>query len=90
MKEGEVVDFEESAFFMITNGEVEILDLEHGHLVNLRVGHSFGEMALVNDRPRNASVRVVSKFLTCMALSKSDFLNSLDDNTVRSRISHIH
>jgi len=77
IREKDTVKVEENAFFMITNGEVEVLDMEHGHLVNLRVGHSFGEMALVNDRPRNASVRVVSKFVTCMALSKTNFLNAL-------------
>lgn len=73
MREGDCVTADEPAFFMITMGEVEVSDSIRGHLVNLRVGHFFGEMALVNEAPRNASVKVVSKILTCMALCKPDF-----------------
>jgi len=73
IREGDYVEDDANAFFMITKGEVEVFDSSDGHLVNLRVGHSFGETALVRHAPRNASVRVLSKLLTCVALCKRDF-----------------
>eukprot|EP00939_MAST-03C_sp_MAST-3C-sp1_P004338 g4338.t1 len=71
--EGHRVQPTDDALFMITKGEVEVLDKTNGHLVNLHVGHTFGEIALIRDAPRNASVRVVSKLVTCMALRKHDY-----------------
>jgi CRP-like cAMP-binding protein len=80
IKEGDIVQGEEYAFFMITKGEVRVFDKEHGTLVTLYEGHSIGEMALINDKPRNASVKAITKVVTCMALTKNAFKNCCSTN----------
>ena len=74
IEEGRVVQASEDAFFMITKGEIQVYDKAHGNLVALYAGHSVGEMALINDAPRNASVKAKSNVVTCLALKKRDFV----------------
>ena len=71
---------EQYAFYMITKGEVRVFDKEHGTLVTLYEGHSIGEMALINDKPRNASVMALTKVVTCMALTKDAFKECCSTN----------
>jgi nitroimidazol reductase NimA-like FMN-containing flavoprotein (pyridoxamine 5'-phosphate oxidase superfamily) len=49
-------------FFIIADGEVEVVrdvDGEEKHVANLGTGQFFGEMAVLHDEPRTASVRAV-------------------------------
>ena len=46
---------------------------------HLQVGECFGEMALVEDAPRSATVKSEGKSL-CLTLSKDEFLDLLDRN----------
>lgn len=49
-------------------------------LTRLYEGNCFGEMALIYDEPRNASVRALTK-VTCVYLHKDDFRRCLCDKT---------
>jgi CRP-like cAMP-binding protein len=63
--------------YFIRDGEVEVFDEERGQvLARLAVGDYFGEMALIANAPRNATVRAVSD-VELAALGKHNFLNML-------------
>lgn len=69
-------------FFMITKGSAVVVDEMEGTVVTrLYEGHHFGEMALLSDAPRVATVKAASSELHCMLLSVEDFkeLMSADD-----------
>lgn len=70
LKEGEVG----VAMFVISEGTVEILKAEDGKQVKideLKRGAFFGDMALFENFPRNATVRATSD-VTCLALTEWD------------------
>jgi predicted Ser/Thr protein kinase len=58
-------------------------------LVTLREGHFFGEMALVTNEPRVASVVSVSKLTICLVLAKTDFRAALSDETFGEVLSEV-
>ncbi len=68
--------------YTIINGEVEVFDedLDEGSRVIARLGPGeyFGEMALLSDRPRVATVKAISP-VYAMTLARGDF-KSLHDN----------
>lgn len=58
-------------FFVIAKGDVEIL--VDGNRVNtLHAGDYFGEVALIKDQPRNATVRALTP-TSCFVLDKDEF-----------------
>jgi len=60
-------------FFMITEGEVDVVAGEpEKHLNTLKTGDFFGEMALLDNHRRSATVRA-KKDTKCLALSRWDF-----------------
>jgi len=68
----------DSAYF-IHSGEVEVIRQEDGDekvIAKLAKGEYFGEMALLSNRPRNATVRAASN-LRLAVLGKKNFLNML-------------
>jgi class 3 adenylate cyclase len=71
----------ESRFYIILQGEVVVIveDGEHNerHVGSLTRGDYFGEVALLFDTPRTASVRAVSA-LTVLVLRKDAFYRVLD------------
>jgi NADH:ubiquinone reductase (H+-translocating) len=73
VREGEIA----SRFYVITNGEVEVLQTQNGTERSLRrlgPGRHFGELALLNDSKRTASVRAVTD-TTVLAIARQDFTN---------------
>jgi CRP/FNR family transcriptional regulator, cyclic AMP receptor protein len=73
---GEVIvqenDLGETAY-LIEQGQVEVskeLDGQHVHLAYLGAGAIFGEMSMIDEKPRSATVTVVSE------LRRDDFFNS--------------
>lgn len=78
-EEGEAGD----AFYLILSGRVQVSKfLEPGaaHLLNeLRPGQFFGELALIEDAPRMASVHALEE-TTLLAITKDDFQNLLADS----------
>jgi len=60
------------AFFMITKGSALVIEDEDKIITRLYEGHSFGEMALLSDEPRIASVKGATE-LNLMYLSAEDF-----------------
>ena len=88
IKEGDrVVD---DAFYMITEGQAAVVEInqENGEeriLTRLFEGHCFGEMALVSDKTRSASI-VAKTALKCMCLTKQDFQGSLAGGALKAII----
>jgi signal transduction histidine kinase len=78
-EEGEVGD----AFYLILAGRVQVsklLDFDTPHLLNeLHPGHFFGELALVEDAPRAASVDALEE-TTLLVMTKHDFQEVLSSN----------
>ena len=70
-------------FFIVLEGEVEILkgDEETGELLAVRgEGHLFGEMALVDDLPRSATVRSRGK-TRLLSMERGDFHRLIHQNS---------
>lgn len=69
-------------FFMITSGRVKIAKTDGGQqsIVNqLSEGSYFGEVALIKDQPRNASV-IASEDTTCYVLDREEFRQVVDSS----------
>lgn len=79
VKEGE----QAVAFFMITKGKVEAISgagtKKSVSLNTLGPGQVFGEMALLDGMPRNATVKAVAD-TECLVLSRWDFVAELRTN----------
>ena len=48
IRQGDCVGDEDDGLFIITKGELEVVDVERGKLATIYQGHSFGEMALIS------------------------------------------
>ncbi|WP_052481090.1 cyclic nucleotide-binding domain-containing protein [Gilvimarinus agarilyticus] len=75
IRQGEVGD----QCYFIKEGSAEVTREQNGsvqHLAHIHAGRCFGEDALVNDAPRNASVTMTSKGVL-MCLPKQDFYRLL-------------
>jgi uncharacterized protein YhbP (UPF0306 family) len=62
-------------FFIITDGEVEVIREDDGQartVAHLQRGQFFGEMAILRDTPRNATVKAV-KPTTLLAMDRESF-----------------
>jgi len=69
------------AFFVVSEGKVEVLrgaGADQTVINTLGPGDSFGEMALLNDLPRMATVRAVDN-VTCIGMVRLDLLDALRD-----------
>ncbi len=67
-----------SEMYLISRGEVEVID-DAGHVVaTLGEGHFFGEISLLTSAPRNATVRAKT-YCDFFVLDKSDFTRILRD-----------
>lgn len=79
VKEGE----QAVAFFIIADGKVEVISgagkKNPQKLNDLGKGQVFGEMALLDGMPRNATV-VAASDATCLVLSRWDFVAELRTN----------
>jgi len=65
-------------FFLITQGRVEVTHENH-HVRDLGPGEFFGEMALMEERPRSATVTAKER-TTCLQLVRWDFRALLKEN----------
>ena len=66
-------------FFVIGKGSVEIV--VDGEVVNtLSDGAFFGEVSLIKEQPRNATVRAQTE-VSCFVLSKEEFQSVIDSNS---------
>jgi CRP-like cAMP-binding protein len=55
---------------MIAKGEVAV-SVNHAEVARLKMGSYFGEMSLMNDERRNATVTALGE-ATCYTLNRSD------------------
>lgn len=65
-------------FFLITHGRVEVWHQDH-RIRTLGPGEFFGEMALMEERPRSATVTAAER-TTCLQLVRWDFRALLKEN----------
>lgn len=65
-------------FFVLSRGEVEIL-IDGNRVNTLSEGSFFGEVALLKEQTRNATVRAMSD-LVCFILEKEDFQNVINSS----------
>ena len=74
-------------FFIVDKGEVEVI--EDGHLARTQgPGESFGEIALVRDIPRTATV-VARTDLELLALGRDEFLETLTRNQLSAQAAEV-
>jgi putative ABC transport system ATP-binding protein len=66
-------------FFVLGRGEVDI-EIDHQKVNGLSQGAFFGEVALVKQQPRNATVRAKIETV-CFVLSKEEFQRVLDSSS---------
>lgn len=92
VQEGEFLFREGDAgdkFYIVYSGAVEILKErplgDHERLAVKRSGEAFGEMSLLNDAPRSASVRAVEA-TRLLAVSRSDFDELLGGESISVRL----
>ncbi|MBN2087451.1 cyclic nucleotide-binding domain-containing protein [Candidatus Peregrinibacteria bacterium] len=64
--------------YIIKRGQVQVIR-DNAILAVLKDGQFFGEMALVSDEPRNATVKTVTD-VEALILKKDDFKNLLETN----------
>lgn len=79
-------DDEGDALYIVKKGRVKVFhpaneDMEEEKVAEINEGGFFGEMALISEVPRNASVKALTD-LEVFILSKDDFKNLLDSNKV--------
>jgi NADH dehydrogenase len=66
--------------YVVVHGELEVLRQEDGHeelIAKLHAGEVFGEMALLTDAPRSASIRAVDE-VDVLSVYRDDFRTLLD------------
>jgi CRP/FNR family transcriptional regulator, cyclic AMP receptor protein len=88
-KEGEVLAAEGQpgdSMFVITEGFVEVLlenhpDRQTKVIINLGPGQLIGEMALLDQGPRSATVRAISDPTIVQAINRDDFEMLCQENT---------
>ncbi|RMF94006.1 MAG: Crp/Fnr family transcriptional regulator [Nitrospinota bacterium] len=72
------------ALYLILNGEVKVMilgvDGREFILTFLRAGDFFGEMSLLDDRPRSATV-MTTEDSTFLVLQKQEFLNQIKESS---------
>jgi len=84
-RDGEVVFLEGEPgdrIYLIFAGNMHVYVEREGSIItydHLQMGECFGEMALVEDAPRSATVKSEGTSL-CLTLSKEEFLDLLDRN----------
>jgi CRP/FNR family cyclic AMP-dependent transcriptional regulator len=77
VREGEMA----AGCFIIASGQVEVVRGEQSAhptvLTTLGAGEFFGEMAVIDDHPRSASVRALEA-TECVAIGRVEFLETLE------------
>ncbi|MBF0626448.1 MAG: cyclic nucleotide-binding domain-containing protein, partial [Magnetococcales bacterium] len=71
--------------FFLSHGVVEVLTAEGKHLVKLRAGSFFGEMAVLQDTPRSATVQAVT-YCDVFVLTQGDLQRVLDSHPELKKI----
>lgn len=81
IREGEVEEEENRRMYIIRKGEVEVLKedwtMNQKRVNILKEGDYFGEMSLIDNEPRSATIRAISKVTIYSSLSHSDLKQNL-------------
>lgn len=76
-------------FYIILEGSAKVVDSKHGVLATMYEGHCFGEMALLSDEPRVASVVATSDKCVVLCLSKASFKSALSADAFNSLVTEM-
>jgi len=83
-------DTDGDTFYIVRSGRAVVLkqegDKEPVEVVQLKAGDFFGERALIRNEPRAATVKVISREMTCLYLDRESFsmlMGSLEDTLSR-------
>src|SRR5262249_45177785 len=74
VREGEQGD----TFYVVTSGHLRV-DRDGHEVASLKTGDYFGELALLDPAPRNATVTAVGEPASLVALTRNAFLASVDE-----------
>ena len=83
--EGADASAPDSRFFVLQSGAVDIVKAGIGTVATKTAGECFGELALLYDDPRNATVRA-TEACTCWTIDRATFRNVLIGATGASRV----
>lgn len=75
IKAGQILFAEKSfkeSMFIVLDGELEVYR-QHKHIASMKVGDFFGEMSLLESKPRSASVRAITDSVL-LEIDKGTFL----------------
>jgi cAMP-dependent protein kinase regulator len=77
-------------FFIIEEGEVVVSKAQDGEVARLGPGRFFGEVALLFDKPRAATVTVASAHARLVSLSRTNFVSYLGplEEKLRRNVDH--
>lgn len=76
-------DTESKFIYVVVKGELSVMrsfDGKEVHLTDYKAGDTFGEVSMILDKPRSATIEVSSKEAVIKKLDKKEFLKEIKSN----------
>lgn len=72
-----------SGLYVVVDGSVDVIKGTNDTIATLKPGEFFGELSVIDQQPRNASVRA-AEATTCLAVASWDLLSLLEQDPALS------
>jgi len=72
-----------SGLYVVVDGSVDVIKGTNDKIATLKPGEFFGELSVIDQQPRNASVRA-AEATTCLAVASWDLLSLLEQDPALS------